>query len=57
MNEKFATGQVVQLKSGGCKMVVRMYDPEGTTVCCNWHANDGTPQSVYYQPDQLTAVQ
>jgi uncharacterized protein YodC (DUF2158 family) len=50
--KKFTTGDVVELKSGGCAMTVHSTDTVGN-VLCNWHNEKGEAQGVYYMPGQL----
>lgn len=52
MERKFESGDLVQLKSGGCAMVVHSTDDAGNYLC-NWHTPKGEPYSQYYRHAQL----
>lgn len=52
---RYSVGDVVELKCGGCKMVVREYDKAAPKlVSCYWHDfAKGEPQSQWYLEDML----
>jgi uncharacterized protein YodC (DUF2158 family) len=50
--KKYDSGDLVQLKSGGCVMVVHSLDSAGNVLCC-WHNPKGESSSVYYRAAQL----
>jgi uncharacterized protein YodC (DUF2158 family) len=52
MSEEYKPGDVVQLKSGGSKMVVRVIDEDLEEVHCDWH-DKNKPYSENYHPTQL----
>jgi len=55
MEEQYETGTVVQLKSGGSKMVVHSRDDKGNYLC-NWHTDKGEHQGNYYLREQLKKI-
>ncbi|MEQ6120992.1 DUF2158 domain-containing protein [Reichenbachiella sp. MALMAid0571] len=53
MGQKFKSGDVVYLKSGGPKMTVKNYEPEGgNEVICTWFV-DKKPEERAFPEDLL----
>jgi uncharacterized protein YodC (DUF2158 family) len=53
MEQKFKTGDVVELKSGGSAMTVAEYDQDGFVIC-EWFINNNTEVKNYrFSEEQL----
>ena len=54
MNQKFKTGDIVILRSGGPSMTVKEYpDPDSPEVICQWFKKDGDLMEKGFHQDTL----
>ncbi|MEI7209242.1 DUF2158 domain-containing protein [Pectobacterium carotovorum] len=56
MSNKFKSGDIVKLKSGGPDMTVKIYSSsQGDSFLCQWFAGKKLEQG-YFKPDSLEHV-
>jgi uncharacterized protein YodC (DUF2158 family) len=52
--EEIRKGSIVQLKSGGMRMVVRKVAPDA--IDCEWHVPSGDVKAYTFDPEQLLVL-
>ncbi|KEY19823.1 YodC family protein [Kaistella antarctica] len=55
-SEKFKSGDLVQLKSGGPTMTIRRYDSTRHNWYCDWFDINGEHKMQTFRGDQLETV-
>jgi len=56
MSEQLKAGDVVQLRSGGPKMVVAFVNEDGKYIKCVWHTDNGVVNEYNFPAEVLESI-